>query len=683
MSTPTFARSGAGSPWASGAQMWSWTYPGAPICINLSRSLVARLQSDVDTRTRAEGDSGRELGGLLFGHPRGNESIVDIDDYVWLPSAPGQNGSYNLNTAEIERLREERKGSSSMIVGYFRTDFGATLELRDAEIDLIGREFSDPTNVVLLICSSRPHTGGFFFWMGEGVMSPFSLMDFPLDVMRLPFHDDPHAAAPPAVTSSLAETPSPRAAPAAPEMDDPSDAPFLDDSEELVPWPVLDSAPKKLIVPAPVVQMPAKPAPAPPPPVISIDQPQAEKPSPARDTNIREASAHESAVPVNNVPANSAPSRANGILVTAGWTLALLIGLCLSAGVIVIAFRGGPSSFSLNAPSTEPKPQSASVSPFQLNVEAQGTGLNIRWDARSAAIAQAREGQLTISEANKTPAVIPLTAQQLTIGHIYFQSAAERLEVQLEAVATTGGVSRESVLALSSIQRPAAPVAASATTAAASQQAKAVAAAPPVAPVRKVETIPIPAKTVSDSGPPVESKSLSDSSTQSRPIARTFTAPASNRSPVRVPVIDQLAMPTVQPSQPTPMPMNIAANNGVLATRLAPPPPAPAPAAAAVPQTAPQPLRVTSSLQAAKLVRKVSPVYPQVAIAGHVQGLVKFTAVISKEGTIANLQMMGGPSVFAKPAMDAVRQWVYQPTLLNGAPVEVVTEIDVNFTLSQ
>jgi protein TonB len=61
---------------------------------------------------------------------------------------------------------------------------------------------------------------------------------------------------------------------------------------------------------------------------------------------------------------------------------------------------------------------------------------------------------------------------------------------------------------------------------------------------------------------------------------------------------------------------------------------------------------------------------------------VKFTAIIGKDGTIQNLTLVSGHPLLVQSAQDAVKQWVYQPTLLNGEPVEVVTEIDVNFTLS-
>ena len=100
------------------------------------------------------------------------------------------------------------------------------------------------------------------------------------------------------------------------------------------------------------------------------------------------------------------------------------------------------------------------------------------------------------------------------------------------------------------------------------------------------------------------------------------------------------------------------------------------------PQT-PQRIRVGGNVQAANLLRKVVPVYPPLAKQARIQGTVRFTAVIGKDGTIQNLQVITGHPLLQQAAMDAVRQWQYRPTLLNGEPVEVVTTIDVNFTLSQ
>jgi protein TonB len=96
----------------------------------------------------------------------------------------------------------------------------------------------------------------------------------------------------------------------------------------------------------------------------------------------------------------------------------------------------------------------------------------------------------------------------------------------------------------------------------------------------------------------------------------------------------------------------------------------------------PSRIRVGDNVIAANLIYKVQPVYPQLAKQARVQGTVRFTAIIGKDGHILNLQLISGHPLLVQPAQDAVKQWIYKPTLLNGEPVEVVTQIDVSFTLS-
>ena len=88
-------------------------------------------------------------------------------------------------------------------------------------------------------------------------------------------------------------------------------------------------------------------------------------------------------------------------------------------------------------------------------------------------------------------------------------------------------------------------------------------------------------------------------------------------------------------------------------------------------------------MQPANLINQPKPIYPPLAKAARVQGTVKFQARSRKDGTIQNLQLLSGPPLLVQAAMQAVQQWQYKPTLLNGEPVEVITTIDVNFTLSQ
>ena len=116
----------------------------------------------------------------------------------------------------------------------------------------------------------------------------------------------------------------------------------------------------------------------------------------------------------------------------------------------------------------------------------------------------------------------------------------------------------------------------------------------------------------------------------------------------------------------------------VIFTQVIPPPPPPQ-----VIEPAPgKPITVTSDIQSAKLLRKVIPVYPQLAIMARLSGTVHLVGTIGKDGMIEQLQVVSGPPMLVQAAMDAVRQWVYRPTMLNNKPVEVIAPIDVIFSLS-
>jgi protein TonB len=94
-------------------------------------------------------------------------------------------------------------------------------------------------------------------------------------------------------------------------------------------------------------------------------------------------------------------------------------------------------------------------------------------------------------------------------------------------------------------------------------------------------------------------------------------------------------------------------------------------------------MRLTSSVAAANLIYKVIPTYPPLAKTARVQGTIEFSAVIGKDGRIKNLQVVRGHPLLIAAATEAVLQWRYRPTLLNGVPVEVATQIVVNFRLGE
>ena len=101
----------------------------------------------------------------------------------------------------------------------------------------------------------------------------------------------------------------------------------------------------------------------------------------------------------------------------------------------------------------------------------------------------------------------------------------------------------------------------------------------------------------------------------------------------------------------------------------------------APPPAVAHPLRL-SHISEGNLIRKVQPTYPALARSARIQGTVVLQAIISKQGTIENLTVVTGHPMLAPAAIEAVRQWRYRPYILNSEPVEVETQITVNFSLA-
>jgi protein TonB len=90
---------------------------------------------------------------------------------------------------------------------------------------------------------------------------------------------------------------------------------------------------------------------------------------------------------------------------------------------------------------------------------------------------------------------------------------------------------------------------------------------------------------------------------------------------------------------------------------------------------------IVTHLESAMLIHRVEPVYPALARQTHREGQVELRAIISTDGTIQSLQVVKGDALFLRSTTDAVNQWRYRPTVLNGQPVEIETFITVIYTL--
>jgi protein TonB len=96
-----------------------------------------------------------------------------------------------------------------------------------------------------------------------------------------------------------------------------------------------------------------------------------------------------------------------------------------------------------------------------------------------------------------------------------------------------------------------------------------------------------------------------------------------------------------------------------------------------------QPVRVGGQIKEPKKVKHVNPVYPDIAKQARVQGMVILECVISPQGKVTDVKVLRGLPLLDAAAEEAVKQWIYTPTLLNGVPVPVIMTVTVNFRLSQ
>jgi periplasmic protein TonB len=334
-------------------------------------------------------------------------------------------------------------------------------------------------------------------------------------------------------------------------------------------------------------------------------------------------------------------------------------GVLVLAVVAVVVIRQRAATVS--------KPNSAAS--LQVMVKPEGNGLlSIRWNPQSEPVARAREGRLVILETGQQPKVVQLQRDELKIGHVFYESSADRLEFRLEVVDEAGAVVKESVLALPSGTAVSAPKPGPFETIQSPAVKQQITTTDPKQDARQ-QTASVPATASAVTTPEVQ---------PSQPAPRTFTPPPPTplqqpTEEVRAVVLDPVA--SVPGGISAPARVNLPQMNVV-------PPPAPkAPVTQAQPANR-QATNVGGGVQPAALLKKVAPVYPPMARTARIQGTVRFTATVDKNGNVQNIQFMSGPQMLVQAATEAVKKWVYRPMMLNGQPTEVITQIEVKFSIA-
>jgi protein TonB len=212
-----------------------------------------------------------------------------------------------------------------------------------------------------------------------------------------------------------------------------------------------------------------------------------------------------------------------------------------------------------------------------------------------------------------------------------------------------------------------------------------------------------PAPTSSKPAPAPSSDLIFPDSTpaadDSKPVSAPSRGSAHDSPPENIQVDELSSRPEPKITvTPKPQPIVVKTDSGM---RMAPKTSQPAPPALAIspsgsndalanfvssapaPMPSLQTLRVSQGVSQGLLIKKIAPVYPPTALQLRKSGSVDILATVAKDGSIAGIRMLGGDPMFARAAIDAVKQWKYRPYLLNGEPVQIETQITVSFKLPQ
>jgi protein TonB len=358
----------------------------------------------------------------------------------------------------------------------------------------------------------------------------------------------------------------------------------------------------------------------------------------------------------------------------------------IGAGVLlllVIAFFAYPPLLHRGRPSGAPGQDSSSLS---LRVERTAGEILLTWNRDSDTIRTATHAVLNITDGDQHENV-EMDLAQLRNGSISYSPASGDVVFKMEVTGKNDEkTASESVRALRTRPSPLAGAEQPPQPVATPQQQP---AAKPVTPVNgaPVNGSPAAAGTPVNnnlppvSAPPPQATEEAPAKTPERAL-RPFQAPTLSQrlhpaNPSDLP--DAPTLGNVQTSSVSSVP---GLNMGSVAAPVAPKAPTPA-ATQSAPPPAAAPTKAAPSggqIQQAVLISKKDPEYPKMARETGAKGIVELLATIGTDGRVKSVKVVKGPQMLQKAASDAVLQWKYKPTILNGVPVEAQTQVYVNFT---
>ena len=697
---------------SSVAPNFTWVVPQKPVSVRIPFPVIDRLEHEAVENFKSLSSRGSEIGGLLWGKvTAGQPAEVSIEDYELISCDYSRGPLYRLAEADMARFdRSIQEASNGLVaVGMFRSHTRKGLSLDADDLSFFDSRFAEPHQIVLLIrpFATKPSSAGIFIREGGTVHGEASYLEFPFRVSLLSSErplvgeGGESRLATPAASGAVPIIPAPRPSvrgqivPIASRREVPS-VPSLavEPLKPVVEHPEPDSEPAatgsepalKASVPAESTVEEPKPeeAAAPQQPQEKPAQPMVESkaaaPKPeeviartASDANPPEKvikRLFEDSVPavdvspasVDELPAE--PEAGNKKLMWIG------IGSAAVLVVLLVAFLVFPPL--LHRGRQEGPPQDSSQ--LSLRVERTAGEILLTWNRDSDAVRSAAHAVLSISDGDQHDNV-DMDLAQLRNGSISYSPASSDVVFKMEVTGKNGDkVASESVRVLRTRPSPLAS----------SEPAPATAAQPPVkAPDVKTPDIPpAPAAIPANNANNTPNASSNPASTTDPP-EETPKAPERILKPFQAPALASRLHPanaTDLPDAPslgqtTALPSASGLNIGSVAAPIAPPKPAATPAPPpAAPKAAPG-----GQLVQAQLISKKDPEYPKLARENGAKGIVELIATIGTDGKVKSVKVVKGPPMLTKAASDAVLQWKYRPTMLNGVPVEGQTQVFVNF----
>jgi protein TonB len=702
--TESTARAERFEPDAPVPPSYTWTVPQKPVSVRMPLALIEKLERQAVESYRSLTSKGSEIGGLLFGSVTpGTPALVAIDSYEPVQCEYASGPLYHLSEAELARLDrtlDERRKAGMRPVGFFRSQTRKGLSLDANDLALLESRFSGPHDVALVVrpSATKASVAGFFIREDGKIRSDASYQEFPF---RASGQETDAAAA----EGSAAGPRNVPAAPAAPKSAAraqivpiasrrevmPLDSPMTEETAAEVPAAAAPAAkpeapaPKSSPEPAKVAikeaALPAKPAPAEaakePAPAPKAQVKEAPKPpAPVKETAAKESvpasrpaakEAVKETVAQAPEPAPRPAAKEEAAEQPAIKSSGKLLWIALGVVATVILVGGLLFTSGMLGLRNRNLPVNTTETGLALRTERNaGDGsILLTWNRDAEAIKHASRAVLAINDGPQHENV-EMDLSQLRTGSIVYSPATADVVFQMDV--TAAGRNQPVSETVRVLRTRPSPMPDQTSGAPAQAQAAPKPGVPPSA------------------GAPPAAPSAGNSPADEPKEEKVALAQAVK--PFHAESLAQrlrATRPEELPDAPGPVGVGVGAVPGVTAVNLGgigggtiAPPAAPksAPVPAATPDRKAAP---GGQIQQAELLRRRDPEYPKLARESGASGVVELTVTVGTDGHVKGVKVVRGHPLLRQAAVDAVKQWIYRPTVLNGSPVEAQAQVMLNF----